>query len=154
MRRSLLFALIIIVASLAQPRSAEALWCQSDPVFSLNLTVVDITVAVPLEYVPYVSGAVRYTLQTPPSVARKLIVNDVGYNAHGVTVRFTNRIGGISGKKFLTTVIVTVPIDTTKLPTGTVVPTVLTVFPHNGTRLQVSGKAQSTVMTLWITGLL
>src|SRR5580765_8052013 len=120
MRPSMLFALILIVASVAQPPSAKALWCQSDPVFSLNATLVDITIAVPLEYVPYVNGTVRYTLQTAPSIHRVLIVNDIGYNGHGVSVRFTNRTGGISGKKFLTTVTVFVPIDLAKLPKGTV----------------------------------
>src|SRR4051794_10857400 len=146
MRRTMLFALMVVVATLAQPRPAHALWCQSDPVFSLNLTVVDITVAIPLEYVPYVNGPVTYKLTTPASVNRLLIANDIGYNGYGVKVLYANRTGGINGKQFLTTVTVTVPIATTKLPIGTVVPTVLTVFPHNGSRIQVSGKAQSTAM--------
>jgi hypothetical protein len=148
---SVAFSLLAVFAALAQPLPAHALWCSSDPVVSLNRTVVDITVSIPLAYILYVNGPVRYTIQTPSSVVRKLVVNDVGYNGHGVTVSFTNRVGGINGNQFLTTVKVYVPIDMTKLPVGTRVPTLLTVFPLNGKQLQVSGTSQSTAMSLWIT---
>ncbi len=55
-------------------------WCKSDPVVSLNGTLVDITVGIPLEYEPLVTGPVRIEVQTPESVERELVLSGPGFN--------------------------------------------------------------------------
>ncbi len=145
---------LLIIMTLALPASvlAGVTWCKSDPVVSLNGTILDITVEIPLEYVPLVNGPVQYTIQTPYAVERTVIVSDLGYNLYGSRVTFTNRTGGMNGENFLTTVSATVPINRAGLPAGTVVPARLTVFPTNGSLNVVEGTAESTSMTRWITG--
>jgi len=146
-----LLVLLVLLAT-AHPVTAGVLWCKSDPIISLNGTLVDVTVDIPLDKVPLVIGPVAYTIQTPASVVRSVVLSDPGFNAKGITVRFTNRDGGIDGKRMLTTVKVTVPLDKTQLSAGTTVPARLTVFPHNGTPVVVEGTTDLTRVTLWITG--
>ena len=152
--KRLLVTLIALLALVSHPSPAvAALWCKSDPVVSLNGTVVDVTVEIPLEYLHLVNGKVRYTIRTDPSIHRLLIVNDLGYNGYGVVTRFTNLVGGVDGKRFLTRFSAVVPIDKSRLPAGvTTVPARLTVFPSNGLPKTVQRTTDGVAMTLWITG--
>ncbi|CAA9386651.1 MAG: hypothetical protein AVDCRST_MAG93-9495, partial [uncultured Chloroflexia bacterium] len=47
---------------------------------SLNGTLVDVWVEIPLEYVHLVNGPVTYTIHTHSSVDRLLVLNDLGFN--------------------------------------------------------------------------
>ena len=145
--------LAVLLTPAAHPVRAGVLWCKSDPVYSLNGTLVDVTVDIPLDAVLLVNGPIHYEIQTPPMIARTLILNDLGYNGHGVTTQFTDQTDGVlQGPAFLTTVTVTVPLDTSDLPPGTTVPARLTVFPLNGTLTVVEGTTDGTTFSLWITG--
>ena len=154
MRRLLVvFALLSMLATLvvAQPVGAT-LWCKEDPVVRLNGTIVDITIAIPLAYVPLVNGPVEYEVQTPIGVARQVVVGDpVGYGK-GTVIRFTTGGGAVQEGRFPTTIRVRVPIDQSQLPPGQTVPTELTVLPHNGSLLVVSGTSTLTTAQLTITG--
>ncbi len=147
----LLLAVLLVPA--AHPARAGVLWCKSDPIYRLNGTFVDVTVDIPLEVVLLVNGPVHYEIQTPPAIDRALILNDLGYNGHGVTTQFTDQTDGVlQGSAFLTTVTVTVPLDRSRLPVGATVPARLNVFPLNGTLTVVEGTTDGTTLSLWITG--
>lgn len=152
--RRLGYALLLFLASVVLPLPAHAgvVWCKSDPVFSFNGTIVDVAVDIPLEYVPYVSGPIEYKIHLPASVERQIIVSDLGYNGHGVTVEFIDRGGGTNDNQFHITVRATVPIDTARHPLGGPAPTALTVFPLNAQPQAVEGTSVHTAMSLWITG--
>lgn len=154
MRRIVVLPLLLVLILLPLPARVYAgvTWCESDPVVSLNGTLVDISVAIPLEYLLLVDGPVHYTIKTPSSVARHVIVSDVGFVAHGVRVDFADRRGGIDGNSFNTTIQVSVPIDESKLAPGETVPMKLTVRPLNAPTEVVYGTTDSTAVSLWITG--
>jgi hypothetical protein len=152
MNRSVLVVVVALLAMVAQPRAAYAVWCSSDPVFRLNGTTVDVSISIPVEYMSLVNGPVVYTIQTPPNISREVVVEDPGFNGYGSTVDFVDRGAEVDEEQFLTTVKVYVPIDRRRLPPRTSVPTILTVFPLNGTRVEVSGTSDWTAASVWITG--
>jgi hypothetical protein len=140
-----LFALVSWVA----PASAGMTWCKSDPVVTLNNAIVDVSVAIPLEYVPLVNGPVQYEIQTPVFTKRQVILNDVGYNGHGSKVIFKDGSGTVQDGQIPTTVRVYIPIDKQRLAPGEVVPAELTVIADDVTVLVEQGtSSQLTVNTL------
>src|SRR5690606_19310092 len=82
------------------PASAGLVWCQGDPIVSLNGTQVQILVAIPADDQPRVTGPIQVEIGTPASVNRKLISTDSGFNNHGETVTFRDTKGGFSGSVF------------------------------------------------------
>jgi len=151
MRRILAkFAVVLFtLVSWAAPASAGMAWCKSDPVVTLNNAIVDVSVAIPLEYVPLVNGPVQYEIQTPVSTKRQVIVNDVGYNGHGSEVIFKDGSGTVKDGQIPTTVRVYIPIDKGRLAPGEVVPAELTVIADDVTVLVEQGtSSQLTVNTL------
>ena len=78
---------------------------------SLNGTLVDVWVEIPLEYTHLVSGPVTYNIDTAKSVERCLMLNDAGYNLHGSRVRFLDHSTLKKYPKgFQTTFTVSVPL--------------------------------------------
>lgn len=152
-RMSSLLVLPLLLSVWLFPRPVEALWCSSDPVFSFGGIVTDITINIPLEHIQYVNGPIHYTIDLPATVQRSVIVSDLGYNLHGITISYTNSTGGIEGNRFLATVKVSIPIDATRLPAGTTIPTQLTILPLNGSLIQTSGTSSLTEQSVWINGL-
>ena len=154
MMRPLLVVFLAALLALPQQVHAGITWCKSDPVVRLNGTLVDVQIAIPLEYQLLVNGPTRFEIQTPGSVTRALYLSDPGLNLQGIQVDFvTNQALKVNGKQFQTRIKVTVPIDKTRLPVGAVVPAELTVLPLN--QLQpviVMGTSDLTTTTLWITG--
>lgn len=148
----LVAALLLALPVHSRPAHA-AIWCKSDPVVSLNGTLVDVTVAIPLDYVPLVNGPVYYEIRTPKGVVRKLVVSDLGYNGYGVRVVFGDMTGTVTNKRFPTLVRAKVPIDKSKLPAGTVVPAELTVLPHNGSLLVKQGTTDLVELKLTVLGI-
>ena len=154
MRRLLVvFALLSMLATLvvAQPVGAT-LWCKADPVVRLNGTIVDIAIAIPIEYVPLVNGPGDYEIQTPNGTTRQVVVGDAVGFGKGTVIRFTTGGGAVQQGTFPTTIRVRVPIDQSQLPPGQTVPTQLTVLPHNGSLLVVSGTTALTTAQLTIIG--
>ena len=144
----ILFALLICVT----PASAALAWCKSDPVVTLNGAVVDVSVAIPLEYVPLVNGPVQYEIQTPMSTKRQVIVNDVGYNGHGSKVIFKDGNGIVQDGQIPTTVRVHIPIDKGRLAPGEVVPAELSVIADDVTILVQQGTSSQVTVDTLITG--
>ncbi len=154
MRHPLLSALsaILAVLVLVLPASAGYTWCKSDPVISLDGTLVDITVAVPLEYVPAVNGPINIEVKTPKTVQRELVLSDLGYNGHGVVVVFTDGSGVVQDKEFQADIMVEVPVDSSQLAPGEVVPVEVTVLPDNALPVTIEGTSNKTKVELMITG--
>lgn len=154
MMRPLLVVFLAALLALPQQAHAGITWCRSDPVFRLNGTLVDVQIAIPLEYQLLVNGPTRFVIETPRSVTRALYLSDPGLNLQGIQVDFvTNQALKVDGQQFQTRIKVTVPIDTTQLPPGMVVPAELTVLPLNQLQpVVVMGTSDLTTTTLWITG--
>ena len=154
MMRPLMVVLLTALSALPQQVRAGVVWCKSDPIVRLNGTLVDVQIAIPLEYQLLVNGPTRFEIQTSGSVTRALYLSDPGLNLQGIQVVFvTNQALKVMGQQFQTRIKVTVPIDTTRLPPGEVVAAELTVLPHN--QLQpviVMGTSELTTTTLWLTG--
>src|ERR687894_340138 len=99
MRRSAGLILLLAMFALVTPAQAGLVWCKGDPIVKLNGTLLDISIGIPAEYVLLVNGPVEYEIQTPPEVARQLILADVGYG-YGVKVKFTDWAGAVKAKVF------------------------------------------------------
>lgn len=154
MKRFFLSTFIPLVAVLVLTTHVQALalWCKSDPVVTLNGTVVDITVAIPLEYVPLVNGPVYYEIQTPRGTARELILSDVGYNGHGAIVAFTDGGGAVTNNQIPTRVRATVPVDESQLAPGERVPAELTALVDNGQMAVAQGTSGRIEIELSVPG--
>jgi hypothetical protein len=91
-----LLALLMVAA----PAMAGRRWCAKDPIISVNGTQVQMWVAIPEEYVPYVSGPIKMTISTPASVTREVVFLDSGFNGYGEVVQWANLTytsGGLLG---------------------------------------------------------
>ncbi len=122
-----------------------------NPLVMLNGTVLDSSVAIPVEYVLLVNGPVAYTIQTPPSVTRDVLVADVGYG-HGTTIMFTDGAGAVKDTTFPARIDVVIPIDEAQLTSDEVVPVELTVRAANADPVTVQGTSDGTTLRLSIHG--
>jgi len=129
-------------------RAGGILWCKSDPVVSLNGRLVDITAALPLEYVLLVTGPTQIQIQTPPGVERFVVISDLGFNGYGTEVTFVDGGGVIKDDEIPTTIRVTVPIQ---IDSGEQVPMEITVWADDDLPVTVRGTHRRTVMQLSIT---
>lgn len=153
--RRLLSTLIPLLAvmAMALPAQGAYTWCRSDPAVKLNGTQVQVIVAIPTEYEKLVSGPYVVTVGTPSTVRRSITyLHPLGLNGKGEEVKFVDITGTIKAKKFPAKFSVTVPIDSSGLPEGTVVPIQMTVKPANATPLTVQGDTTLTSTQLTITG--
>jgi hypothetical protein len=96
-RLAILGVLALVLALQVSTASATITWCRADPGISLNGTVVQIWVAIPLEYQALVDGPIQVTVKTPESVSRQLLWTDAGFNGYGESVTLTNGLGEVSG---------------------------------------------------------
>ncbi len=154
MRRFALSSLVVLVAVLVLvlPVQSAVHWCRTDPIVALNGTLVDIQVAVPLDYVLMVNGPVRIEIQTPKTTVRQLILTDIGFNGHGEEVIFTDGAGVVQDNQIPTKITVRVPIDGSQLATDEVVPVQVTVMPDNAAPVTVEGTSDVTKVQLTIVG--
>jgi len=153
MRRSKYVIVVVVLLALLAPSPVSAsMWCRSDPVVSLNGTIVDISVDIPVEYILSVNGPVSYAIETPSNVAQTVVAYDVGYNGNGVQIHWTIGSASVDGKRIPTTISVVIPTDSAKRPPGTTIPARLNVFPHNGQPVTVEGTTDLTRIDLWIVG--
>jgi hypothetical protein len=151
MRRLAVFIPLFAMLAFAAPAQAGTVWCRVDPIVMLNGTVVDISIGIPLEYVPMVNGPVQYEIQTPLLVTRQVILTDVGYG-HGAEVVFTDGAGAVKHSSFPVRIDVSIPIDKSQLAPDEVVPVELTVLPANADPVTVNGTSDLTRMRLSIQG--
>lgn len=154
MRRFAVCVVIVVGAllGLVAPASAALGWCRADPVVTLNNAIVDVSVAIPLEYTALVNGPIQYEIQTPMSTKRQVIVNDVGYNGHGSKVIFKDGSGTVQDGQIPTTIRVHIPIDKNHLAPGEVVPAELTVIADDVTLLVEQGTSSQLTVNTLITG--
>ncbi|MDP9380986.1 MAG: hypothetical protein M3Q29_12725 [Chloroflexota bacterium] len=154
MRRIVPTTLIPLLALvfLTLPTRAELIWCKTDPVVTLNGTVVDIQVDIPLDYVLLVNGPTSIEIQTPKSVARELILSGPGFNGYGEEVFFTDGGGVVKDNQIPTTITVQVPIDESQLSADEVVPVRVTVIPENALPVVAEGTSELTKVQLSVTG--
>lgn len=124
--------LVLVVVMPVSPARAGWTWCPGDPIVLLDGKVVDITVAIPPEYVPLVNGPTYFEIRTPPQVARELVLADLGYNGHGNEIVFMD--GGESHEPpyFRADIKVRVPIDESRLAGGETVPAQLRITIDDG----------------------
>ncbi len=124
------------------PASAGLVWCQGDPIVSLNGTQVQIIVAIPADDQPRVTGPIQVDIGTPASVHRKLISTDSGFNNHGEKVTFRDTMGSFAGSVLPVDVSVSIPVDASR--SGNDIPVNLTIITKNAAPLLVYGTAART----------
>src|SRR5688500_9534927 len=92
MRRSILCLVLVIIATLliASPASAGRRWCARDPIVNLNGNSVQVWVAIPEEYVPFVNGPIDVAFRTPAGMSRSVVMTDDGFNGLGEVVTFSD----------------------------------------------------------------
>lgn len=139
-------ALLFVV----MPASAGLVWCQGDPIVSLNGTQVQILVAIPAEDEARVGGPIHVEIGTPASVNRKLVSTDSGFNNHGEKVTFRDIDSGHAGSGFPVKVSVSVPIDASR--SGVDIPARLTIITKNADPLLVYGTAAQTHTLIRVSG--
>lgn len=127
-------------------RAGGTLWCKADPVVSLDGRLVDITVSIPLEYLPHVNGPTQYQIRLPAEVERHVVLNDPGFNLQGSEITFVNG-GAVSGDLIPIEIRATVPMD---LDPGETAPMELMVWPDNALPMTVIGTNLNTTMRLEI----
>ena len=150
--------MVLTIVALLTPANVSAgfTWCRADPLVSLNGTLVDVWVEIPLEYVHLVNGPVTYDIHTHSSVHRSLILNDLGFNLRSSRIRFADRDHlNVESSQFETTFSVHVPIDRSRLARGENVPARLSILVVLGDQLLELGTAMGTTesvkTTVWIT---
>lgn len=153
LRRSIIGLVSVLVLAVGiQPVTAGKLWCAADPVVSLNQRLVDITVAIPADYLLLVNGPTSITIKTPRGVDGEVIINDLGFMGHGTVVTFVDGGGAIKENEFPVDIRVSVPVDTSGLPANETVPLQVMVTPDNQLPTTITGTSESTVVQLSVTG--
>lgn len=141
-----LLALLVV----AMPASAGRAWCARDPIVTIQGTQLQILIAIPEEYVPYVNGPIHVDVRTPDWAPADLLFVDDGYNGYGEFVTFSIINGNpvYDPSKTQTNVDVMVPIAYDKLPPNTQVPVQVTLIPGKGATKVKNGNARSTSVGL------
>lgn len=78
----------IAVITLTLSSFAAVRRCKTDPIVTLNDSVVQVYVAVQPQHVEYVNGPINVKFTIPDGVAHEVIFVDEGFNGHGETVSF------------------------------------------------------------------
>ncbi len=138
----LLFGLIVF------PAQAGLIWCQGDPVVSLNGTEVQIVVSIPEDKQQLVTGPIEVDIAIPNSVSRELIFTDSGFNGYGETVTFSELNTIELGDLFLTKISARIPVSSR----GSNIPVQMTITPSNGKTLTVMGTANRTDALVLVQG--
>lgn len=154
MRRLIVTLGIVLSAffGMTVPAHADIVWCRTDPIITLNGAVVDLSTSIPFKYVPLVNGPISYQVTTPRGTDRQLVANDAGYNGYGTKVVFVDGSGKVQNRKIPTTISVSIPIDTSRLAPGEVVPTQLTIIADNVSLITATGTSKLTTATIVVTG--
>lgn len=147
-RALLLVMPMLAFALVTQPVSAGRLWCSSDPVVTLDERLVSISVAIPVESVPLVTGATSIDIKAPPSVDGALLVNDVGFMGHGTVLAFQNGAGAEADDAFAVEVRVSVPMEESTAAPSEPAPMQVTIMVDNALPVTATGTVDGTVVRL------
>lgn len=152
LRAAVLLIGLLALFVFAAPASAGRTWCARDPIVSIQGTELQILVAVPEEYAPYVNGPVRVDIRTPEWAPPELIFVDAGFNGHGEVVTFSIHPGTptFDPTKTQVNVEVSVPIAYDQLPRNTQVPVRVELIPANGKAKTTGGNAKGTSVGLML----
>ena len=131
---------ILALLLVATPASAGLVWCQGDPVVSLNGTTVQIMVAIPVDDQPLVTGPIQAVIGTPASVRRNVLLTDGGFNGYGEQVTFRDTNVSYAGSVFPVDISVTVPVGTSHSG-GRDIPVTMTISTAGSDPLVVQGTA-------------
>jgi hypothetical protein len=126
--------------------TAGRLWCSADPVVTVDHRIVDISLAIPLEYLLLVNGPTVIEITTPASVDRQLLVNDVGF-LHGSVVTFKDG-GQVQDGVIPIRINASVSIDHSRLSPGETIPLRITVVVDDLRIAVVEGTTDKTTMDL------
>ena len=137
---------LLAVLMMAAPASAGRTWCARDPIVRIQGTELQILVAVPEEYAPFVNGPVHVAIHTPSWASPELLFVDAGFNGHGETVIFSNLPGNPAYNPSRTqiNIDVVVPFAYDQLPRNTQVPVQVTLIPAKGKTKVVNGNVRGT----------
>jgi hypothetical protein len=117
---SLLTMLLLLV-----PAEAGVMWCARDPIVTIDGTQVQVWVAIPEAYTPYVKDAVHVRFKTVKGLSRQLLYTDAGFNGHGERVDWGDVAPPADGSTPLV-IEIQIPVDQKKLDQafgkGTTVP--------------------------------
>ncbi len=127
MRRIAIVTTIALLLALvgAPVTDAGRLWCRVDPIVTIDDRVVDISLAIPLQYLWLVNGPTVIEITVPAGVDRQLVLNDVGFG-HGSIVTFRDG-GTVQDNQIPVTITASVSIDRSRLAPGSSVPLQLMV---------------------------
>jgi hypothetical protein len=150
MRRvgSVVPTILLILLVNSQIVEAGRLWCSTDPVVTVDHRVVELSLAIPLEFLPRVDGPTLIEITAPAAVDRQLVFNDVGFG-HGSIVTFTDG-GAAKDDTIPVTITASVSIDTSGLPPGTSIPLELTAMVDSVDIETALGTTDRTVVKLAI----
>jgi hypothetical protein len=138
----------LLMGIIVFPAQAGLIWCQGDPVVSLNGTEVQIVVSIPEDKQQFVTGPIEVDIATPSSVNRELISTDSGFNGYGETVSFSNLNTPKIGDRFLTKISARIPVSSN----GSAIPVQMTITPSNGRTMTVHGMANRTNAIMLVQG--
>ncbi|CCF84899.1 hypothetical protein [Nitrolancea hollandica] len=138
----------LLVGLIVFPAQAGLIWCQGDPVVSLNGTEVQIVVSIPEDKQQLVTGPIEVDIATPNSVNREVISTDDGFNGYGETVSFSNLKTPAIGNLFITQISAHIPVSSN----GSAIPVQMTITPSNGRTMTVRGTADGTNAVLLVHG--
>ncbi len=138
----------LLMGLIVFPAQAGWIWCQGDPVVSLDGTEVQIVVSIPQDKQDLVTGPIEVDIATPNSVNRELISTDSGFNDFGETVSFSNLKVPKIGDRFLTKISASIPVSTN----GSTIPVQMTITPSNGRTMTVHGTANGTNAVVLVQG--
>ncbi len=138
----------LLMGLIVFPAQAGWIWCQGDPVVSLDGTKVQIVVSIPQDKQDLVTGPIEVDIATPNSVNRELISTDSGFNDFGETVSFSNLKVPKIGDRFLTKISASIPVSTN----GSTIPVQMTITPSNGRTMTVHGTANGTNAVVLVQG--
>jgi len=81
-----LLAALLLSAGTA---AGGVVWCKADPIVRIDGLDVQLWVAIPESYVPYVNGPIKMHIRTPRWVQeRRVLMTDTGFNGYGERVRW------------------------------------------------------------------
>lgn len=127
------------------------LWCKTDAVVMLDNRVVDITLAIPLEFLLLVNSPSVIEITTPPSIDRQPIVNDIGF-LHGSIVTFKDGGGVVRDGRIPVEINPSVSVDKSRLVPGKSVPFKIDVLTDYLLYETAIGTSDGTTMELVIYG--
>lgn len=109
-------------------------WCRADPIVQINGEEVQIWVAIPDDMQHTVNGPIQVLVSKPWGTDAHVTFLDEGFNGHGETVRFFTSGPPNSDGSMDIQIMVSVPVDTSQLPSGTwSFPVMVEVITDNGT---------------------